>query len=119
MHDTPPPPPVVDRTVETLLEDLCVALRYVGVQNGAGPRGRQAIEEACEIKRELDKRGVDPTQRLTTLTQETRWRMDELLKDCLDFPRRTPEVKELDGVRRGLRCPLCGIREYPLATSDY
>lgn len=39
--------------------------------------------------------------------------MGELLKDCLDFPKTLPYVKESDGIRRYFRCWLCGEREFP------
>ncbi|HZN66235.1 MAG TPA: hypothetical protein VFB66_13175 [Tepidisphaeraceae bacterium] len=75
MHDTPPPPPPHERDTGTLLDDLCVALRDVGVSDyelPAGARVLKAIESVRVIYHELRHRGVDPTERLQELSEQTR-----------------------------------------------
>ncbi len=116
MHDTPPPPPPHERDTPTLLDDLCVALRDVGVfdyELPTGARVLKAVESVRAIYLELNQRGVDPTGRLQELSEQTRWRMLDLLKDCLAFPRVMPYVREQDGLRRHLRCDLCRKAERP------
>jgi hypothetical protein len=39
--------------------------------------------------------------------------MEDLLEDCLAYPKKQPYVKELDGIRRTLRCHLCRKAERP------
>jgi hypothetical protein len=116
MHDTPPPPPPQERDTVTLLEDLCVALRDVGVYDyelPAGARVLKAVEDVRAIHHELEHRGADPTERLAELSEQTRWQMAALLQDCLGYPQVTPYVREQDGVRRHLRCYLCRQAERP------
>lgn len=116
MRNTPPPTPIDERGTDALLEDLCIALRNVGVYDHDLPDGaeiRQHIATVCAIKRELDRRDISTDDRITHLSKETNWRMADLLADCLGFPDRMPYVKEADGIRRTLRCRLCGKRERP------
>ena len=115
MLNTPPPPPH-ERDTATLLEDLCVALRDVGVSDSElpdGPRVLGAIGRVQSIHHELTRRRVDLVKPLEELSAQTRWRMEDLLRDCLAFPRALPYVREQDGVRRTLRCPLCRYGEHP------
>jgi hypothetical protein len=39
--------------------------------------------------------------------------MEVLLAECRDYPRTIPYVREEDGIRRRLRCTLCGTAERP------
>jgi hypothetical protein len=50
---------------------------------------------------------------MNRLSEETSWRMEELLDDCLKYPKVIPYVKETDGIRRSLRCPICRRGEIP------
>jgi hypothetical protein len=109
--------PIPERDTDTLLEDLCIALRNVGVFDHDLPDGaeiRQHINAVCAIKRELDRRGISIGDRVTRLSAETNWRMTDLLAECLSFPDSMPYVKEADGIRRSLRCQLCQKREQPV-----
>lgn len=99
-----------------LLEDLCIALRDVAVREGSLPRSEDAqtaVRQAVEIAAELDVRGVTTSERLDRLAQETGWLMNQLLDDCKQFPRVVPRVRELDGIRRYLRCGYCKAAERP------
>ena len=116
MHDTPPPPPVRIRDTSVLLDDLCVALREVGVRDYELPKGQrvvQSVQDVRAIDAELKERGVDTSARLRELSSQTHWQMEALLADCRDYPRSIPFVKEGDGIRRRLRCTLCRIAERP------
>lgn len=116
MPDTPPPSPVCARDAATLVEDLCVALREVGVfdsQLPDGPQVLRAINDVRSINQELVHRGIDVSDHLALLSEQTHWRMAELLRDCLSSPQVVPYVKEADGIRRCLRCSLCGNAERP------
>jgi hypothetical protein len=122
MRDTAPPPPVGERATNTLVEDLCFALRDVGVFDSelpGGPRVVAAIENVRTIVHELALRCVDVRERLNDLTEQTRWRMNDLLKDCLAYPDTLPYVKELDGIRRCLRCTLCQKAERPHTSKQF
>jgi hypothetical protein len=116
MRNSTPPAPISERDNDVLLEDLCIALRNVGVYDRDLPDGavvQQHIENVCAIMRELKQRGVSPDDRITRLTAETNWRMLDLLQECLEFPGSMPYVKEADGIRRSLRCMVCQKRERP------
>ena len=62
---------------------------------------------------ELDTRAVDVVPRLARLSQETGWMMPELLEECRGYTATWPRVRELDGVRRDLRCSHCRRVERP------
>ena len=99
-----------------LLDDLCVALREVGVRDYELPGGERvvkALEDVREIDAELRRREVDASTRLRELSTQTHWRMDELLAECREYPATIPYVKEEDGIRRRLRCTICGKAERP------
>ncbi|HWY87847.1 MAG TPA: hypothetical protein VNX28_14040 [Gemmataceae bacterium] len=116
MRDTPPLGPIGERDTESLLEDLCVALRNVGLRDRDLPRGdkvREHVAEVRAIKAELVRRSVKTDDRITRLSHETNWRMQDLLRECLEFPDSMPYVKEADGIRRTLRCRLCRTHERP------
>jgi hypothetical protein len=115
MANTPPDPPIKGRDTKRLIEDLCIALRDVGVWDHELPGGdtvRRFIEETKMIHAELQSRGVDLSSRVSQLSHESGWLMEELLRDCLHFPKTLPYVKEADGIRRYFRCWLCGEREF-------
>jgi hypothetical protein len=118
MVNTPPRPPISDWSNDDLLEELCLALRNVGVMDNqlcAPNRSRVEgqIQRVLEIHGELIRRQFEIKPRIDLLSVETSWKMDDLLEDCLLFPGRQPYVKELDGIRRTLRCHLCAKAERP------
>lgn len=116
MRNTSPEPTVEERDTARLIEDLCLALRDVGVQNFHVPNdecGPASIKSVQQIHAELEKRGVDCQSRLARLSEETKWQMERLLQDCLAYPEIVPYVREEDGVRRFFRCYVCGEREFP------
>jgi hypothetical protein len=122
MLNTSPPPPPRERETATLLEDLCVALRDVGVFDGYLPAGAQvlkAIDDVRAFHDELIRRGVDPADRIRELSHQTRWRMEDLLRDCLRYPEVVPYVRETDDVRRHLRCTMCRRAERPPDDQKY
>jgi hypothetical protein len=116
MANTPPKPPIEERSEADLLDELCLELRHVGVSDHDLPDGKrvvQHIHEVSLIHGELMKRKTQITSRINVLSKETSWKMETLLEDCLAFPKRQPYVKELDGIRRTLRCQLCRKAERP------
>ena len=115
-RNTPTRPAIEKRDTPELLEDLCIALRDVAVREGSLPRSedsQSAVSASVSIAAELEKRGVATTDRLERLSEETGWLMNELLADCRSFPRVVPRVRELDGIRRYLRCRYCKSAERP------
>ena len=116
MRNTSPEPPVEQRDTPKLIEDLCVALRDVGLADFDllnNERGLASIQCVQQIHAELEKRGVDYGARITQLTKETEWQMETLLRECLAYPEVVPYVREADGVRRAFRCYVCKEREFP------
>src|SRR5579863_5900870 len=108
--------PLEEKTTEQLLEDLCVELRHVGVGDSRLPKVVRVIAHIGEvnaIQAELNRRGVDSRPRLELLSRETNWQVPELLADCSAFPNVMPYVRELDGIRRTLRCQVCRKAERP------
>lgn len=117
MANTPPRPPIRERPSEELLEDLCIELRHVACEDYELPAGERVVghvREVAAIRQELQSRGVDFRRRLEVLTEETRWQILPLLDDCVAYPHSLPYVRELDGIRRALRCSLCQKAERPL-----
>jgi len=110
--NTTPRSPIPNRSTNDLLEDLCLALRAVGVQE-VWPATQEAVAEALAIATELDARGVSVVDRLNRLSEETGWLMPKLLEDCRRSPEMPPYVTELDGVRRRFRCRYCKEAERP------
>jgi|ERR1051326_89370 phosphoglycerate-specific signal transduction histidine kinase len=116
MANTPLRRSIDKRSEEELLDDLCRELRYVAVNESDLPNGERVvshIHEVSAVHAELSSRHVDFRDRLGRLSQETRWQMKALLDDCLAYPKQLPYVRELDGIRRYLRCRLCGKAERP------
>lgn len=116
MRNTSPEPPIAERATPKLLEDLCLALRDVGVRDHSLPdndHALAAVRNVQTIHEELEKRGVDLTARLSLLSEETQWQMEPLLRECLSFPDAVPYVRESDGIRRAFRCYVCERREFP------
>lgn len=114
MKNTPPEPPIEQRETGELVEDLCLALRDVGVGDQNLPDGEWVVSAVRRVQRlhgELSRRGADVTRRLERLSEETSWQMPPLLRDCLMYPEVIPYVRERDGVRRALRCLACRKRE--------
>ncbi|HEX7314370.1 MAG TPA: hypothetical protein VF297_10630 [Pyrinomonadaceae bacterium] len=114
MKNTPAELPVEQRETEELVEDLCLALRNVGVLDYGLPEGEQVVAAVLRVQRlhgELSRREADVTRRLERLSKETSWQMIPLLRDCLRYPDIIPYVREHDGIRRALRCPICRKRE--------
>jgi len=115
MRNTPSIPPLEERDDTTLIEDLCLALRDVGGYWCPEDASQSApkIEEVKRIYALLLERRVGVTNRIDRLSEETSWRMADLLSDCLGYPNVLPYVKDKDGIRRALRCALCGKGEVP------
>ena len=111
-RDTPPRPPIPERTANDLLEDLCLALRTIGVGE-VWAASRESVAEAVAIATELDARGVSFADRLHRLSEETGWLMPKLLEECRRYPEVVPHVTESDGVRRQFRCRYCKNAEHP------
>jgi ribosomal protein L37AE/L43A len=114
MKNTPAVLPIEQRETEVLVEDLCLALRDVGVSDYDLPEGEQAVSAVLRVQQlhsELSRRGTDIARRLERLSEETSWQMMPLLRDCLMYPDVIPYVRERDGIRRALRCPACRERE--------
>lgn len=116
MRNSLPEPPIEERETPKLIEDLCLALRDVGVRDYGllkDDRGFASIKVVQQIHAELENRGVDYRLRLAQLSEETKWQMEPLLQECLAYPEVVPFVRESDGVRRVFRCYVCREREFP------
>jgi len=116
MQSTPPPLPMKQRPTDELVEDLCLALRDVGVRTYSLPddeRAVSAVRSVQQIYALLKQRNADIRARIKQLSEETSWQMDTLLQECLAFPEVVPYVKDADGIRRALRCYNCQKREFP------
>ena len=96
-------PSTTDDQHKKLLEKLCIELRYVGCFDKELPESKKAIEHIMEIQniaRELQLKSISPDQRLKQLTEETKWLMNDLYYDCLQYPKVIPYVRLLDGQTR-------------------
>jgi hypothetical protein len=116
MRNTSPDPSIDQRSTTRLLEDLCLALRDIGVGDYGLPnddRAVSAIRNVQQIHAELENRGADCRSRIAQLSEETKWQMEPLLQECLAFPKTIPYVRESDGVRRSFRCYVCAKQEFP------
>ena len=81
-RNTPPKPPISERTDKEVVEALCIALREVGVSNGILPDGEQIREEiktAQDIYKEIVKRDINISRRIKKLAKETKWPMVRLV----------------------------------------
>jgi hypothetical protein len=110
MANTPPPPPLPQRSTNDLLDELCVELRHVGVGDWGLPKDERVlshIKAVRAIRDELHNRRVELSAKIAELSSQTGWQMDQLLDDCLAFPKKMPYVREQDGIRRSLRCQKC------------
>jgi hypothetical protein len=105
-----------ERPDEEVLEDLCLELRYIALANiglAYNAKMHEHISQVKALHAELAKRGIGEGQRIDLLSRETGWKMQELLEDCLAFPRKVPYVRDPDGIRRALRCRSCRKAEFP------
>ena len=116
MRNTPPLLPIEQRATDELIEDLCLALRDVGVRTWDLPNGERvisAVKSVQEIYAKLKQRNTDLEARIERLSEETSWQMETLLQECIGFPDVIPYVKDADGIRHALRCSICQKRERP------
>jgi len=119
MRPTPQPPPLNQRESDELIEELCIALREVGLSTRFLPYTEPDPDIVSEVSRvqelaaELSRRGIDVVPRLAQLTEETSWLMNVLYEECLRFPAIRPWVRAKDGLQIAMRCEACGEREYP------
>lgn len=120
MRPTDPPPPPTARSSATLIEELCLALRDVGVSTrflppqGPPPDIEREVGDVRVVAEELRRRGVDVMSRLADLSRETSWAMLELYEESMAYPTKRPWVRDLsDGLRQALRCEGCGRHEFP------
>ena len=116
MRNTTPDLPFEERDTSRLVEDLCLALRDVGVGDYRLPANENAVAAIGNVQKihaELETREVDFRARMAQLSEETKWQMESLLQECLSFPKVIPYVRESDGVRRAFRCFVCRQREFP------
>ncbi len=87
---------------EYLLKELCIELRHVGCALGWNPNNakltKEFIDHIGEVKslaKILKENQINPTSRLADLTQQTGWNMNKLYHVCLEFPKKTPTVKDI------------------------
>lgn len=115
MRNTPPLLPIAQRSDDKLIEELCLALRDVGVWTWNLPNDGNVskVRTVQEIYALLEQRKVDVSDRIKRLSEETSWQMETLLQECLAFPDVIPFVRAPDGVRRSFRCSTCQKREFP------
>lgn len=116
MKNTPPLLPIAQRSNHEIIEELCLALRDVGVRTYSLPNDEwaiSAVKKVQEIYTLLKQRNVDFQSRIERLSEETSWQMEILLQECLVFPEVVPFVRDADGVRRALRCNICQKNEHP------
>ena len=115
MRNTSPRPTIEQRDNNELIEDLCISLRDVGCCwfPDVDDKAKKPIEAVQTIHSELQRRGVDVKARVRRLTEETSWLMEELLDDCLNYPKVIPYVRDKDGIKRSLRCEICRQGETP------
>jgi hypothetical protein len=120
MRPTESPPPRSERPSDELIEELCLALRDVGVATqflpfrGPEPDIEKQVDRVQAVSRELQRREVDPGPRLDLLTAETGWSMGELLDECRKYPAARPWMRSTkDGLRIAMRCVGCAEHEFP------
>ncbi len=86
-------PPIEEWDDDEVREQLCLALREVGVRHAMLPDGteaRAAIERVVELHAEANRRGLDVSARISRLSTETGWDMESLLRDTLAYPEAIP-----------------------------
>jgi hypothetical protein len=108
IRNSTPSPPLVEWEDAPLLEELCLALRDVGVSNLQLPDGegvRRAISRVKELSAELKERDIDVSSRIARLSSETNWDMDSLLRQTLSFPRAVPYLASTPNPT----CGNCGV----------
>ena len=96
VRNTPPRPPLPEWDDSSVLEEMCLALRDVGVANPELPDGeyvRIAVTRAKALGAELIARGIDPKPRLERLSSETGWDTVALYRDTLAFPDAVPYLE--------------------------
>jgi hypothetical protein len=96
-RDTPPKPPISERTDKEIVEALCIGLREVGGCNGILPDGdgvRGKIQAVQEIYKEIVKRDIDIRRRIKKLSKQTKWPMVRLLDETIRFPEAVPYLEE-------------------------
>ncbi len=107
IRNTPSPPQICSQDDSKVIEELCLALREVGVLNEQLPDGRKVRKRIAYVKElcaELEQRGVDPSSRIERLSRETNWDMKSLLRDTLAFPDAVPYL----AMTRQPTCGSCG-----------
>lgn len=117
MANTPPPPPIRERPTEWLVQDCCLELRHVACSDYGMLEKKDAVKHVLEVQaihEELCKRRIDLQPYLSDLSEQTKWDMHTLFAECLKYPDAIPLVREADGIRRVLRCRLCGQSERPV-----
>ena len=122
MRSSDPRPPLTEWATGEVIEELCLALRDVGVHDSGGTLSdwsQKAIERVRTADRELRSRHVDVDQRIANLSEETGWRMRELFNECREYPDTRPRLREKDGIRRALRCHGCSASERPEGDEKY
>lgn len=96
-RNTPPKPPISERTDKEVVEALCIAIRDVGVSNGVLPDGegiREKIKTAQDIHKEIVKRDINIRRRIKKLSRETKWPMVRLLDETIQFPETIPYLEK-------------------------
>jgi hypothetical protein len=108
MRNSPPKPPLQAWDNSALVEELCLVLREIGVENRSLPDGeivRAAILRVKEISAEIEKRNLDCSARLARLSRETAWDMVSLLRDSLAYPDAVPYLASTPNPT----CGNCGV----------
>ena len=120
MRPTDPPPPRSEWPTDELLEELCIALRDVGLSTKFLPYTEpdpdidEEVERVRTIDVELRARRVDPMPRLEVLSEETGWSMPELFDEVREYPVVRPWVRNKNnGLRIATSCEACRAREFP------
>ena len=111
IRNTLPPPSIRDQDDSSVIEELCLALREVGVLNAQLPDGqkvRKGIAYVKGLSAELEHRDVDPSSRIARLSLETNWDMESLLRDTLAFPQAVPYLASTPN-------PTCGNCGRPIS----
>jgi hypothetical protein len=120
MRPTDPLPPRNERRTEELLEELCIALREVGLSTKFLPYTEpdpdivEEVDRVRAIENELRARRVESMSRLELLSDETGWSMPDLLLEIRAYPGVRPWVRgRQNGLRIATTCEACGAREFP------